>query len=94
MQREEVLPKVSHLSLTHRGVHVLWASGGHETMFLVPRRRTVVTGDTDVMKPATVLYGVEASGTNTATWNPTLSVSLPSDSLPGTYQGTVTTSVV
>lgn len=32
-------------------------------------------------------------GNNTAQWNPTVTVSLPSDALTGTYTGTITTSV-
>lgn len=54
---------------------------------------TKSTGDTDVVAPATVLFGVNVSGNNTATWDPTLTVTLPADSLAGTYQATVTTSV-
>lgn len=41
----------------------------------------------------TVVEGTAARGNNTATWNPTLTVNLPSDALAGVYTGTVTTSV-
>jgi hypothetical protein len=34
------------------------------------------------------------SGNNTATWNPTLKVTLPSSALASTYSGTVTTSIL
>jgi hypothetical protein len=33
------------------------------------------------------------TGNNTATWNPTLTVGLPSSALAGNYSGTVNTSV-
>ncbi|WP_259444413.1 hypothetical protein [Rhodococcus sp. DMU2021] len=40
-----------------------------------------------------VVAGTAARGNNTASWAPTLTVTLPSDALAGTYTGTVTTSV-
>lgn len=40
-----------------------------------------------------VVAGTAARGNNTASWSPTLTVTLPSDALAGTYTGTVTTSV-
>ncbi|MCB8913381.1 WxL domain-containing protein [Rhodococcus rhodochrous] len=40
-----------------------------------------------------VMAGTAAQGNNTASWTPTLTVTLPSDALAGTYTGTVTTSV-
>lgn len=43
--------------------------------------------------PAAVVAPTSIRGNNTATWNPTLTVSLPSNSLAGTYTGTVNTSV-
>ena len=43
--------------------------------------------------PAAVVVGTLVVGNNTATWNPTLTVTLPPDSTAGTYTGTVTTSV-
>jgi hypothetical protein len=43
--------------------------------------------------PAPVVAGTSVVGNNTATWNPTLTVTLPPNSLAGTYTGTVTTSV-
>lgn len=43
--------------------------------------------------PAPVVTGTLALGNNSATWNPQISVTLPADSLAGTYTGTVTTSV-
>jgi len=41
----------------------------------------------------TVVEGTAARGNNTASWNPTLTVGLPSDALAGVYTGTVSTSV-
>lgn len=41
----------------------------------------------------TVVEGTAARGNNMATWNPTLTVGLPSDALAGVYTGTVSTSV-
>jgi hypothetical protein len=43
--------------------------------------------------PAPVVLGTLVVGNNTATWNPTLTVTLPPNSLAGSYTGTVTTSV-
>jgi len=43
--------------------------------------------------PAAVVTGTAASGNNTATWTPTLTVSLPTSALADTYSGTVTTSI-
>ena len=43
--------------------------------------------------PAPVVVGTLVVGNNTATWNPTLTVTLPPNSLAGNYTGTVTTSV-
>lgn len=42
---------------------------------------------------ATVATGTLASGNNTASYTPNLTVSLPADALAGSYSGTVTTSV-
>lgn len=42
---------------------------------------------------ANVVTGTAAFGNNTASWNPTLTVSLPTDVLADTYTGTVTTSL-
>lgn len=41
-----------------------------------------------------VVAGAVVVGNNTATWNPTLTVTLPSSSTAGTYSGTITTSVL
>lgn len=41
----------------------------------------------------TVVSGTAARGNNTATWNPTLTVTLPTDALAGVYTGIVSTSV-
>jgi hypothetical protein len=41
-----------------------------------------------------VVGGTLVEGNNTATWNPTLTVTLPSSSTAGTYSGTITTSVL
>lgn len=43
--------------------------------------------------PAPVVLGTLALGNNTASWNPTIAVTLPPESLAGTYTGTITTSV-
>jgi len=43
--------------------------------------------------PAKVAGPAAITGDNTASWNPTLTVSLPSNALAGTYSGTVNTSV-
>jgi hypothetical protein len=40
-----------------------------------------------------VVTGTDVTGNNTASWNPTLTVNLPPNSLAGNYSGTVTTSV-
>ena len=42
---------------------------------------------------AVVAHPTSVGGANTASWNPTLTVSLPSNALAGTYTGTVNTSV-
>ena len=43
---------------------------------------------------AAVATATAVSGNNTATWNPTLDVSMPAGALAGAYAGTVTTSLV
>ncbi len=43
--------------------------------------------------PAPVVAGTLAVGNNSASWNPQISVTLPPQSLAGTYTGTITTSV-
>ena len=43
---------------------------------------------------APVADGTEASGNNTASFTPTLTVALPASALAGDYAGTVTTSVL
>lgn len=43
--------------------------------------------------PVPVVAGTLAVGNNTASWNPQVSVVLPPDSLTGTYDATITTSV-
>lgn len=43
--------------------------------------------------PATVVSPTSQIGNNTASWNPTLTVSLPSNALAGSYTGTINTSV-
>ena len=44
-------------------------------------------------KPAMVVAGTAGVGNNTATWNPTLDVAVPSAAVGGTYTGTLTQSV-
>jgi hypothetical protein len=51
------------------------------------------TGATSITTGAPVAEGTLASGNNTASYTPTLTVSLPASALAGTYSGTVTTSV-
>lgn len=53
----------------------------------------VVSTDLEDMTVATAVATATASGNNTATWNPTLTVTLPPSALAGTYTGTITTSV-
>lgn len=43
--------------------------------------------------PAPVQMATGVSGINTATWNPTISVTVPANSLAGTYSSTITHSV-
>lgn len=43
--------------------------------------------------PRTAFTGTELTGNNTATWNPTLTVTIPAATVAGTYTGTVTHSV-
>lgn len=43
--------------------------------------------------PQAVVTATDVSGNNTASWNPTLDVTLPATALAGDYSGTVTTSV-
>jgi hypothetical protein len=52
------------------------------------------TGATSITAVAPVAAGTLASGNNTASYTPTLTVSLPATALAGDYEGTVTTSVV
>jgi hypothetical protein len=47
-----------------------------------------------VMTALQVVTATAVVGNNSATFNPTLTVALPSNALQGTYTGTVTTSVV
>jgi len=44
-------------------------------------------------EPAAVATATDVNGNNTASWNPTLDVTLPSSALAGAYSATVTTSV-
>jgi hypothetical protein len=50
---------------------------------------TVLTG-----APVEVAAPTSVVGNNTASWNPTLTVTLPSDSVAGDYTGTIHTSVL
>jgi hypothetical protein len=43
--------------------------------------------------PRTAFTGADLVGNNTATWNPTLTVTIPAATVAGTYTGTVTHSV-
>jgi hypothetical protein len=51
-------------------------------------------GATSIGVVAPVAAGTEASGNNTASYTPTLTVALPPSALAGDYTGTVTTSIV
>ncbi|SDO20863.1 hypothetical protein SAMN04515671_0148 [Nakamurella panacisegetis] len=51
-------------------------------------------GPTSITTAQTVATGTAASGNNTASFSPTLTVTLPASALAGTYAGTVTTSVL
>src|SRR3569833_1273396 len=46
-----------------------------------------------INEPQTAFTGTALTGNNTATWNPTLTVSIPAATVAGTYTGTVTHSV-
>ena len=50
---------------------------------------TTLTGD-----DASVIAPSALSGNNTASWAPTLAVTMPAGALAGTYSGTVTTSIL
>ena len=55
---------------------------------------TTTEGATSVTAVAQVAAGTLASGNNTASYTPTLTVGLPANALAGAYEGTVTTSVL
>lgn len=52
------------------------------------------TGATSITTVAPVAAGTLASGNNTASYTPTLTVTLPASALAGSYSGTVTTSIL
>lgn len=56
----------------------------------------VATGTTQALTatPAQVVAGTAAVGNNTATWNPTITITLPASSTAGSYTGTITTSLL
>jgi hypothetical protein len=51
-------------------------------------------GPTSIGTAAPVAEGTAASGNNTASYTPTLTVTLPASALAGAYTGTVTTSIL
>ena len=53
-----------------------------------------VTAEELTTTAAAVATATAVSGNNTASWNPTLDVSMPAGALAGAYSGTVTTSLV
>jgi hypothetical protein len=55
---------------------------------------TTTAGATSITALAQVAAGTLASGNNTASYTPTLTVGLPANALAGDYEGTVTTSVL
>ena len=71
---------------------VSYNSGGVTGTGSVTRTSTGATALTAAA--ATVVSGTTVNGNNTAAWDPTLTVTLPSTSSAGTYTGTVTTSLV
>jgi len=56
----------------------------------------LATGTTQTLTatPVQVMAGTVVVGNNTATWNPTLTVTLPASSTAGNYAGTITTSLL
>ena len=56
---------------------------------------TIEAADADSITATTpVATATDVSGFNTASWNPTLNVSMPASALAGAYTGTVTTSLL
>jgi len=53
----------------------------------------VGTPATDLSTSASVVTSTAVIGSMTATWNPTVSVTIPADVIAGTYSGTITHSV-
>jgi hypothetical protein len=56
-------------------------------------RAAGATGPLDPTVPHVALTATLVTGNNTSAWNPTVTVTLPSDALAGTYNGTITHSV-
>ncbi|MEU6402210.1 hypothetical protein [Streptomyces sp. NPDC046985] len=55
---------------------------------------TVTPSDLNPMyPPGPVQVATQVSGSNSATWNPTISITVPANSLAGTYTSTITHSV-
>ncbi|WP_405881681.1 WxL domain-containing protein [Streptomyces sp. NBC_01384] len=52
------------------------------------------TNLTQLYPPSTVETATGVSGINSATWNPTISLTIPANALAGTYSSTVTHSVL
>jgi len=73
---------------------VSYASGAATSTGVV----TATTAGAKTLTPAgaavAVMNGTVVVGNNTATWNPTLTVTLPTSSTVGSYRGTITTSVL
>ena len=59
---------------------------------LVPGQATVLNAQ-DMSVSRTAFSATGVVGNNSATWNPTVIVSIPSDSVAGTYSGTITHSI-
>ena len=59
---------------------------------LVPGQATVLNAE-DMSTTRTAFSATGVVGNNSATWNPTVIVNIPSDSVAGTYSGTITHSV-
>lgn len=77
---------------THSSTAVVYAAGEITDSGVAATTPTAsITVGTEAV---TVVNGdITEAGLNSASWSPTLTVTMPGDALPGTYTGTVTTSV-
>jgi hypothetical protein len=63
------------------------------TVAVTPGTIPIATATITLSGTAHTVVTATGSGTNTAQWDPTLSVAVPSGAEPGTYTGTISTSV-